>query len=243
MKEMAGLVAREKEFQDGFAGGDVKGERAIHKLELLYAGIEQALHVVEQCWQRNLAHRNVERRQTKLAGERTTARRLDVDDAMRDVVFSVEIVRQDDPGKVRQFSGDGFWKNTARRSLAPPFQQYLAHFAKLQIRFAGDDVVGKFNNGLAVRFIADLRAAENDFDVRAYAFDGGDDFRGGRDVPDVNTEADDLGIAGEQHFRDVQRTLVDVELDQAGVGAQRTQVGHEITQAERGMDVFRVEGG
>ena len=59
-------------------------------------------------------------------------------------------------------------------------------------------MVGELNNVLFLRFVADLRPAEDDFDFRPDAFDGGDDFGGRLDVPDVNAEADDFWIVREQ---------------------------------------------
>ena len=76
-------------------------------------------------------------------------------------------------------------------------------------------MVGELDDGLVFGFVADFRAAEDDFDVRPDAFDGGDDFGGWLDVPDVNAEADDFGISRQQDFRDVERTLVDVKLGEA----------------------------
>src|ERR1017187_598625 len=110
MVKMAGLMAGEEKFEDGFAGGDVEIERAIHKLELFHAPVEQALHLFEKSGQGNLAHGNVERRQTKLAGERTAPRCLNVNDAVREVVIGVKVVRKSNLRKIRQFGGDDFWK-------------------------------------------------------------------------------------------------------------------------------------
>ena len=104
-------------------------------------------------------------------------------------------------------------------------------------------MVGQLNDGLVFGFIADLRSAKNDFDVGPDAFDCGDDLGGGLDVPDVDAEADDFGIARQQHFRDVERTLVDVELGEARARSQRAEIGQQVAQAERGVDVFRVERG
>ena len=108
VEEMSGLIACEKKIENGFADADVQVEGAVHKLELPHAAINQSLHLFEQDGQRNLAHGNVERRQAKLAGERTAARGFDVDDPMRNVVVGVEIVRQLDAGKVGQFGGNDF---------------------------------------------------------------------------------------------------------------------------------------
>ena len=68
-------------------------------------------------------------------------------------------------------------------------------------------------------------------------------FGGWLDVPDVNAEADDFGISRQQHFRDVERTLVDVELDEARARLQVAKIGQQVAQAECGVDVFRVERG
>ena len=87
---------------------DVEIERAVNELELLHTAIEQALQLFEQGGQRNLPDGNVERRQAELARERTAARGLDVNDAMRDVVVGVKIVGQGDLGKFRQFGGNDF---------------------------------------------------------------------------------------------------------------------------------------
>ena len=108
MEEIAGLMAREEKFKDGFADADVEIEREVNEFELFHATIQQPLQLFEHGRHRDLPHRDAERRQAKFARERTAARRLDVDDAMRDVVVGVEVVRQDDLGKVRRFGGDDF---------------------------------------------------------------------------------------------------------------------------------------
>jgi hypothetical protein len=47
------------------------------------------------------------------------------------------------------------------RAAARPYQASRGEF---QIRLAGDDVVGKLDDGLVFGFVADLRSAEDDFD-------------------------------------------------------------------------------
>ena len=96
---------------------------------------------------------------------------------------------------------------------------------------------------LRFSFVADLRPAENDGRLRAHPLDGGDDFSGLGDVPDVNTQADDLWILRQQDFRDVHRTLVDVEFHDPRARLQVAEVREEVAQAERGMDELRVERG
>ena len=120
-------------------------------------------------------------------------------------VVGVKIVRQGDLRKIRQFGGNDFGQggddaSPRRRERARPTSKLPAHFRKFQIRLAGDDVVGELDDFLPFGFVADLRAAEDDFDFRADALDGGDDFGGLRDVPDINAEADDFRIPREQCF-------------------------------------------
>jgi hypothetical protein len=104
-------------------------------------------------------------------------------------------------------------------------------------------VVGELNDGLVFSFVADLRTAEDDFDIGLDAFDGGYDFGGWFNVPDVDAEPNDFGVMRQQHFRDVERTLVDVELDEARARFQVAKIGQQMAQAKRGVDVFRVERG
>ena len=52
-----------------------------------------------------------------------------------------------------------------------------------------------------------------------------------------------FGLRASSDFRDVERTLVDVELREARARLERAEVGQQIAQAERGVDVFRVERG
>ena len=104
-------------------------------------------------------------------------------------------------------------------------------------------MVGKLDDLLLLRFVADFRSAEDDFDFRPDAFDGGDDFGRLLDVPDINAEADDFRVLREEDFRDVERALVDVEFGETGARFQLAEVGQQITEAKRGVDELRVERG
>ncbi len=68
-------------------------------------------------------------------------------------------------------------------------------------------------------------------------------FSGLPDIPDVNAEPDDFGIAREEGFRNVERTLIDVEFRKARTRLQFTEIGQQIAQAECSVDIFRVERG
>ena len=96
MIKISQLMPRQKKFQNCLTRQDVQVERAIHKLELLQAALQKFLHRREKFVQRHLPHRNVERRQTKFAGERTAARRLDIHDAVREVRLRVILIGQRD---------------------------------------------------------------------------------------------------------------------------------------------------
>ena len=122
-------------------------------------------------------------------------------------------------------------------------QQSPAHLGKFQIRLTGDDVVSQFHDLLSLGLVADLRAAEDDFDLRPDAPDGGDDLGGLRDVPDVDAEAEDARFARKQRLGDVERTQVDVELRDGGARLQFAEIGEQIAQPERGMTELRVERG
>src|ERR1700734_584979 len=100
-------------------------------------------------------------------------------------------------------------------------------------------MIGELDDLLRFGLIADFGAAEDDYYVRTDTLDSGDDVGGFGNVPDINAQADDLRILGEQDFRDVDRTLVDVEFYDARAGLERTEVREEIAQAERGGDEFR----
>jgi hypothetical protein len=104
-------------------------------------------------------------------------------------------------------------------------------------------VVGKADDPLLFGFVTDLRSAEDDFDVRPDPFDGANDFSRRNDIPDVDAKADDFRVPGQEDFRNIRRTLVDIEFHEARAWLQVTKVGQQIAQAERGMDIFRIKRG
>ena len=68
-----------------------------------------------------------------------------------------------------------------------------------------------------------------------------DDFGGELGVPDVYAEADDFWVPGEKDFGDVVGALVQVEFNDAGAVLQFSEIRQEVAQAERGMNIFRIE--
>jgi len=48
---------------------------------------------------------------------------------------------------------------------------------------------------------------------------------------------------GENRLNDFERALLQIELDEAGVGAKRAEVGQQIAQSKRSVNVAGVERG
>jgi hypothetical protein len=234
MIEMSGLIAVEKKLQNCFAGGDVEVEGAVHKFELFRAPVQQLLQMLEKIGQGNLANGNVERGKAEFARERTAAGGLDIKNAVGNVVVRVERVGERDLREVWQLCRDNF------RHVFPA-QKLLANFRELQVGLAGDDMVGLLHDGLSFNLVADFRTTQDDFDLRADAFESSNEFGGRCDVPDVNAEAYYFWVLGKKDFGDVDGALVDVEFEQAGAGSQRPKIGQQIAKAEGGMNVFGIQ--
>ncbi len=156
---------------------------------------------------------------------------------MRNVLVRVELVRHRQLRKFRQPGRDDFCRRPFTR------EQLSADFRKLQVRLAGDGVVGELHNWLLLDFITHLRSAENDRDVRTQPFERGHHTRRRRDIPDVDAEADDFWIPRQQRFRDVERPLVDVKFRQARTRPQWAEIREQVPQSERGVNVLRVQRG
>jgi hypothetical protein len=118
-----------------------------------------------------------------------------------------------------------------------------AQAGKGEVGFAGNDVVGKAADGLLVGFVADFGAADDDDQVGTEAFEEGDEVSGWGGVPDIDAEADDFGLLGEDGFGDVEEALVDVEFKETGARLEVAEVGEQVAQAESAVRVPGVEGG
>ena len=235
MEEVAGGVAGEAEFEDGFAGVEIEIEGAVDKFEMFDAALHETIERGEEFFEVERAHGNFERRETEFAGEGAAARGFDIDDAVGDVSVIVEVVRKREVFENGEFG----WNDFAFRRSA--IEESAADFGKFEIGFAGDDVVGGLADGLKFGFEADFGSAEDDGDVGSDAFEDVDDFGGELGVPDVNAEADDFWVSGEKDFGDVVGALVQVEFDNAGAVLQFSEIRQEVAQAERGVNIFRIE--
>jgi len=84
---------------------------------------------------------------------------------------------------------------------------------------------------------------KNDLDVRPLLFEQPHHLAGLRDVPDVHTKTDDLHIFHLKQFGDhVLCVARNRELAQRRLRAQVTHVRQQVAQAQRRVDVFRVQG-
>lgn len=237
MDKKAGAPAIEKELENGGAGGEIEVEGAINKFELAGAAVEKFLQSLDQGGKRELADGNVERGEAEFAGERATARGFDIKDAMGEVFVGVEIIGKGELVGKRQGGGDDLF---AGRTL---IENLAADRGELKVGFARDDEIGMADDFLAIGFIADFGAAKNEGDVGPEAFEGGGDLDSLGGVPDVNAESDDAGILGENGFDHIEGTLLKIEFEDGGARAERAEIGEEITEAERRVNVFGVEGG
>ena len=73
VEEHAGLMAVQKELEQRAAHQQVQVEGAVHELELLHPPVDESLQFGQHFLQGKLPHRNVQRRQAELAGERAAA--------------------------------------------------------------------------------------------------------------------------------------------------------------------------
>lgn len=77
-------------------------------------------------------------------------------------------------------------------------------------------MVGQANDRLLIPFVADLRPSEHDLQVGTQASEDAEQFERGAGIPDIDAQPEDLGGSLQQGFRDLQRALVDVELQDLG---------------------------
>jgi hypothetical protein len=222
VQEEIGAIAFEEESEDGAAGFDVQIERAINELERFDATREESFEGREEAGKRKGANCGVEGREAELAREGAAAGGFDIDDAMGDVVVGVEVVRQAELVQVRQGRVDEFGAG------ALMIEEVMAEAWESKVGFAGDDVIGELNDGLVRGFMGDFGAAEDDEETWAKPFKECDEFGGGCDVPDVDAEAKDERICLEDAFGDIERALLEIELDELGTGLEGTEVSEEV---------------
>ena len=105
----------EKELQNPPADTRIEIERAINKLELSATPVEQRLHLGNKRLQRKLPHGNIEGREAELAFVGTAARRLDIHDAMGQILVRVKRIRKRQIGRSGNTCGNDFLSRSVAR--------------------------------------------------------------------------------------------------------------------------------
>ena len=184
MEEQPRLITVEEKLENGGAGFQIEVECAVNEFELAAAAVEKALHGGEKSVERKLADRFVEGGETELAFVGTTSRGFDVNDAMREVVVGVEIVRQRERGEVgkrragRRSGRKSKGMSRSKRRRGRRGKELAAKLGESKVGFAGDDVVGEARDFLLVGFVTDFGAAENDDEVGTELFEKTDEDEG-----------------------------------------------------------------
>jgi hypothetical protein len=228
--------ALEEEFEDRAARREVQVEGPIDELELRRPARQQAIERGEEWLDRECAHRNVERRKTELAGERTAARGFDVKNAMRQVVVGIKLVRQGEPLKRRQVAAMIF-------GTSAPASNARQVSANCKSAFTRDHVIRQADDLLLLDFVTDFRPSEHDAHIRPQAFQKRDHLGRRRDIPNIDSESDHAWLARQNRLDDFERSLVDVELRDLRPRAQLAEIREQIAQSKRRVDVAGVERG
>jgi hypothetical protein len=248
VEEEAVVPAIAEEAEDGTAGGEVEVEGAIDELEMPGAALEESVHGGEERFQGKGTDGEVEGGQAELAGEGATTGGFHVEDAMGEVVIGIELVGEGELGEVGEGGGDDAGKGGGKgriggRGVGRRGKQGSAQMGEGQVSFAGEGMIGEGDDLLLIGFVADLGAAEDDDEVGLEAFEEGHDLLGLADVPDIDAEADDAGLLGEDGFDDVGGVLLEIELEEGGARLKIGEIGVEVAQAEGGMNIAGIEGG
>lgn len=229
--------ARQEKFHDGDTGADFQVERAVYEFEIARAALVQIIHGSQESFQFERRGSLVQRRQTEFAFERTAARGFDIDHAVLDVLVAVTGVRQlqlierDDLALDDLCSGDA------------PCQQLRAELPETDLARPLDHIIGKPGHVGMIGKVTDFRPAQHDDRLRSDLFYQGDDLADLFHVPDVNAKTDDGRLMPQDLLDDIERALVDGEFFDAGARLQIAQIGVQITQSKRSMDVTGVERG
>ena len=237
VEEQAVDPAIEEELEDGAARFEGEIEGAIHELEGAGTALQEGIEGGEEAIEVDGANGDIERGEAKFAGERASAGRLHIEDAVGEVFRGVGVVGQDQLIE--------FWEGGVQDfgEVASTREHGTANLGKKKIGFASDDQIGLLDDGLKFRLMAHLGAAEDQEEVGCESFEDGDEFGAGGSVPDVNAEPDDFWGVRQNFGGDVEGALFDFELEDPGVGLEFAEVGVEVAEPKSGVDVARVEGG
>ena len=225
----------EEELEDRRAAGEVEVEGPVDELEAPRAAGDEPLEGFDEPRQGEGADLLVERGEAELAAVGAAAGGLDVEHPLAEIVVAVELVGQGERLEIGETTVDDPLER------APPGEEARTELREGALALAADDVVDVGEPGLVVDLVADLRTADDDGQRGRQAAEELDDLPAELDVPDVDAEADDPRLVGEDGLDDVDRPELDRELEHRRLAPQRAHVGEEVAQAEGGVGVLRVE--
>ena len=109
-------------------------------------------------------------------------------------------------------------------------------------------MVGQAADFLLLDLKTYLRPTQHDLDVRPQRLQQPHHLRGFDHVPDVEAQADNLGVERQQFFNHLRRLLLNHKFTQHRLrpqpgAAMQIHIRQQAAQAERGVDVFGVQGG
>ena len=116
-----------------------------------------------------------------------------------------------------------------------------ADFCEFPVCFPSDHVIRELADRLELCFVAHFGSAEDHRHFRCDFLEDLNQFDTQLCVPNVHAQADDLRITRQESLSDIGHPLVDVELDDAGARLKIAEVRQQIAQAERSMDILRVQ--
>ena len=155
---------------------------------------------------------------------------------MGDVFVGIEPIRQRELIQRGSLGGDDFFDRWIIGEQSP------AELGEGEVSRAGDEDIGQLEKWLFLPLVADFGAAQHDDEIGPHPLEQCDDLGGFRDVPDIDAEADDARLFGQQRFGDVQRALRDDEFPDGGIRLQLAHIRQQIAQAKRGMEIAGVQG-
>ncbi len=236
------LDAVQKKLQDAHRVVYFQIEGAVYKLEVARAALIQGLDLCHEQIQIKRPRGFVERAQAKLTLEGATARRLHIQQALRQVFSGVLAVRHGQLTECWLLAGNHLHQRL--RAI----QQGAAEFGKAHISPARNHMVGQAANFLLLHLMANLGSAQHNFDAGPQRFEQPNQLRGFDHVPDVHAQPNHFRLQRQQLFNHAGGRLADHKLTQLRLrakagAAMQVHVGQQITQPQRSMDVFGVERG
>jgi len=122
-------------------------------------------------------------------------------------------------------------------------QQFATKRRKAEISRAGYQIIGLLHDALLLPFMTHLRAANHQNDFRFDGFEQGDQPGTLFTIPDIDTQPDNAGIAGQQPLRDIDRPGFKSELVDFCLSLVFSHIGKQAAQSETGVNVAGIDRG